>query len=513
MSFLSGSGDMASRIRATDWTQHPFGSAEKWPQSLKSALGICLNSAFPTAIYWGSDLRLLYNDPWSQIPGPRHPACLGQPAKEVWSDIWHVIEPQFSRVIASGEGFFVDDQLLPMRRFGYDEETYWSYSFTPIRGEDGSIEGIFNSGQETTAKVLKQRQIAFLLRLTDTLRACRDSKAVMDEGCRLLGEHLESIRIGVREIDTREGQLNVRVEWTAEGVEKAGPNLAWAELGAIARRLREGHVVRIDDTNSLEESEARALYSLGAASVLAVPWSRSGDLSAVLFVHRAKSQPWTDEEVVTAEQVFERIIQAIELQRTKEREKGLMDEIDHRARNMLSVTQALIRMTRAEDVESYRQALSERTRALANTLQVLSKHKWEGADLEELLRHELEPYVSSDTSNVLLRGPTVMVPPLKAQPISMAFHELATNAVKYGALSNPQGRLEVSWSVRPDGIVDLDWLESNGRPDPGVETGSSGFGTKLLTMTIENQVEGKVFRQIKDGNLRCKLEMPLSLDG
>ena len=96
MDFLAGNGEMASLIRETDWSEHPFGPSEDWPQSLRSALAICLNSAFPTAIYWGSDLRLLYNDAWAPIPGPRHPAALGAPAKEVWSDIWPIIEPQFS---------------------------------------------------------------------------------------------------------------------------------------------------------------------------------------------------------------------------------------------------------------------------------------------------------------------------------------------------------------------------------------------------------------------------------
>ncbi len=512
MSFLAGNGEMAKRIREFDWIGHPVGTPENWPQSLRSALGICLNSAFPTAIYWGPELRLLYNDPWSEIPGPRHPGCLGQPAKDVWSDIWHVIEPQFTDVIETGEGLFVDDQLLPMRRFGFEEETYWSYSFTPIRGEDGAIEGIFNSGQETTAKVLKQRQTAFLLRLTDRLRACSDTEGVMDEGCRLLGAHLGAIRIGIREVDSTDGQLNVRVEWTADGIAEAGQGLPWSTLGSIAGRLQDGHVVRIDRTDGLEESEARVLYGLGAASVLAVPWHRSGDLSAVLFVHRPKAQSWTDEEVATAEQVFARLIQAIDQQHSKEREKALMGEIDHRARNMLSVSQALIRMTRAQDVESFRKSVLERTRALANTLQVLSESQWTGANLEDLLKKELAPFMAKKAACASIRGPKVIIPPLKAQPVSIAFHELVTNAVKYGALSSSEGRLDVSWTVRPDGILDINWSERNFRSDTGRQGGRSGFGTKLLEMTIESQLGGKLFRQIGDGDFRCRLEVPLSLD-
>lgn len=508
MSFLAGEGEMAKRIRDFDWTGHAMGRPESWPQSLRSALGICLNSAFPTAIYWGSDLRLLYNDAWSGIPGPRHPDCLGEPAAAVWSDIWHVIEPQFTRVIETGEGLFVDDQLLPMRRFGFTEETYWSYSFTPIRGEDGAIEGIFNTGQETTARVLKQRQAAFLLRLDDRLRARSDARSIMTEGCRLLGEHLAAIRCGIREIDA-EGELAVTVEWTAAGIREAGPRLSWSDLGSISRRLRDGHIARVDRTNDLAANEARLLSGLGAGSVLAVPWHRLGELGAVLFVHRADARPWTDEDVATAEQVFARLMQAIEFERARERETMMMEEIEHRARNMLGISQALIRMTRADDVDSFRKSLLDRTRALGGTIQVLAESNWAGADLEALLRRELEPFVADDGARVAIRGQKYLVPRLMAQPVSMVFHELVTNAVKYGALSGDEGRLDVSWTVRPDGFLDMDWRESGVRPGPGGDPDKSGFGTSLLRMTVESQLGGKFSRKLGDGDFHCRLELPV----
>jgi PAS domain S-box-containing protein len=155
--FLAGGGNMGERIRAHDWTANPLGPPEQWPQSLRSALSICLHSSFPTAIYWGPELRLLYNDAWAPIPGERHPSALGRPAREVWHDIWDVIEPQFSQVIRRGEGFTAFDQLLPMVRDGAAAETYWNYSFTPIRGESGTVAGIFNQGHETTDRILRER--------------------------------------------------------------------------------------------------------------------------------------------------------------------------------------------------------------------------------------------------------------------------------------------------------------------------------------------------------------------
>jgi hypothetical protein len=86
---------------------------ENWPDALKMALAIAEHSAFPTAIYWGSDLRLLYNDAWAPVPAERHPWALGRPAREVWEDIWEIVGPQFEEVMSTGRGISASEQLLP----------------------------------------------------------------------------------------------------------------------------------------------------------------------------------------------------------------------------------------------------------------------------------------------------------------------------------------------------------------------------------------------------------------
>jgi PAS domain S-box-containing protein len=156
--FLIGGGEMGARIRAYDWARTPLRSPQQWPQSLRSALSICLHSSVPTAIYWGPELRLLYNDAWAPVPAERHPEVLGQPAHAVWGDIWGVVGEHFAQVLRTGEGYSTYDQMLPMVRQGAARETYWNYSLTPIRGEDGSIAGIFNQGYETTARVMAERK-------------------------------------------------------------------------------------------------------------------------------------------------------------------------------------------------------------------------------------------------------------------------------------------------------------------------------------------------------------------
>jgi signal transduction histidine kinase/CheY-like chemotaxis protein/PAS domain-containing protein len=160
LEFLSGGGEMGELIRCHDWSATPLGHPASWPQSLRSAVSICLHSSFPTAIYWGDELCLIYNDAWAPIPAQKHPSTLGRPAKEVWANIWHVVGPQMETVIANAEGFSVYDQMLPMDRGAVVQETYWNYSFTPIRGENGRVAGILNQGHEVTDRILGERRRA-----------------------------------------------------------------------------------------------------------------------------------------------------------------------------------------------------------------------------------------------------------------------------------------------------------------------------------------------------------------
>ncbi|MHA3977183.1 HWE histidine kinase domain-containing protein [Halovulum sp. GXIMD14794] len=509
MSFLAGSGEMAQRIRNFPWRDHPFGPPETWPQSLRSALGICLNSAFPTAIYWGSDLRLLYNDAWSTIPGPRHPACLGEPAAEVWADIWHVIEPQFAHLIESGEGIFVQDQMLPMRRYGFEEETYWNYSFTPIRGEDGAIEGVFNSGSETTDHVLKRRRSEFLLQLTDRFRASPDADDTLQAACAALGAHLGALRVGIRELGG-DSAMRVSAEWTPEGVPRRTAKLAFESLGPVAQTLRDGHVVRIDDTGALPEPELRALFDdLGARAVLNVPWVENRVLTAVLFIHLEQPRKWTDETVETVEQVLERTLNSVERERARQREKVMIREIDHRSRNVLAVVRALTRLADAPDVESYKVKLLDRLRALSVTHGLLADNRWSGISLGTLVGQELSPYVDAGDGRVRSDGPDILLEPQMAQTLAMIFHELATNAAKYGALAVEGGTLSVGWSAQQNDWVRLSWTETL----PGVpesEEGGTGFGSSLLEQLVERQLSGRIRRRLSPAGLRCEMELPLS---
>jgi len=152
-------GEMASRIRAVDWSTTSLGPIEDWPIELQTTLALCLNTDLPTAIYWGDEMRLLYNDAWSPIAGEKHPWALGRPASTVWADIWDIIKPQLMAVVETGKGFRVADQMLPMLRGGRVQHTHWDYSFAPIFSAEGRVVGVFNQGTETTARLHAQRAL------------------------------------------------------------------------------------------------------------------------------------------------------------------------------------------------------------------------------------------------------------------------------------------------------------------------------------------------------------------
>src|SRR5690606_7961651 len=135
--FLSGGGEMGARIRAFDWAATPLGPPQFWPQSLKTAVRIMLTSRQPIWVGWGDELILLYNDAYLSIIGGKHPDALGQPVATVWREVWDEIGHMLSTAMSGDYGTFVEKQLLIMERHGYPEETYYTFSYSPIPKDDG----------------------------------------------------------------------------------------------------------------------------------------------------------------------------------------------------------------------------------------------------------------------------------------------------------------------------------------------------------------------------------------
>lgn len=162
LALFSGGGEMGRLMREFDWHNSPLGSLKSWPQSLRTTISILLNSKYPMFIAWDPEkLIFLYNDAYIPILGDKHPQALGLSFAEIWNEIWDDLNPLIEKAL-QGQATWSDDQNLIMKRHGYKEETYFTFSYSPVRDETGGVGGMFCACTETTRKVLGDRQLALL---------------------------------------------------------------------------------------------------------------------------------------------------------------------------------------------------------------------------------------------------------------------------------------------------------------------------------------------------------------
>ena len=170
--FLAGAGELGALVRSIDWQRTPLGALGQWPQSLRTTMSICLNSRFPIAVYWGPEYLMLYNQSLVPMVGAKkHPGALGQPARIVLAEIWQIIEPLLTHVRTTGEATWSEDLMLPLARTGAPEESYFTFTYSPIRDESQGVGGVFCAVVETTEKVIEGRRLRLLNALAEGSRA------------------------------------------------------------------------------------------------------------------------------------------------------------------------------------------------------------------------------------------------------------------------------------------------------------------------------------------------------
>jgi PAS domain S-box-containing protein len=187
----------------------------------------------------------------------------------------------------------------------------------------------------------------------------------------------------------------------------------------------------------------------------------------------------------------------------------LAREAEHRARNVLATVQATVHLTESDTTDGLKQAIEGRIQALANVHTLLAASCWVGAELRSLINQELVAYCHGGEQRARINGPNLLLRPDTAQVIAVAVHELATNAAKYGALSTAQGRVQVEWSVEPDGRDErliLSWRETGG---PLVKSPMrQGFGMRVMEKLVQNQLKGHLVFDWRAGGLSCVITLP-----
>ncbi|MVN21406.1 PAS domain S-box protein [Mucilaginibacter arboris] len=266
--FLQGGGKMGELIRSTNWSRTSLGGPAAWPDSLKSALSICLNSGFPIAIYWGEDFTLIYNDAWSVIPGNKHPWALGKPGAVVWPEIWDGLDAEFKNVLANGESIRSEDALLPMKRYGYTEECYFDYTLSPIIAADGSVGGVFNAVVETTYRVINERRNQILHQLLQ-LNAVHTFTEGIETGTKILETAKKDLPFCLLFTAPVDSKDEVTLS-AAVGIElKDVQDITWP----LEKTIRSGKSVHIKDLTAYLQAPVASCWPENCLEALIVPLS------------------------------------------------------------------------------------------------------------------------------------------------------------------------------------------------------------------------------------------------
>ena len=315
---------MARRIRALDWTATTFGPIEHWPLNLRSIVDLMLGAPGPAAIGWGTDQTTLFNDAFADLIGGDAAALLGRPFREIWSD------RETSEIIAAvlaGKVRLSSDQYreLPHRA---DRPFAWlTSSWTPLYDGGGTPIGFSLASFETTEAVLAKRalqerelQQAYLLRLSDGLRALSDPVAIQREACRQLGEQLRTDHAYHVVLHPAEGVAVIEQDYTRGGVRSFVGSYSLAVLHWFVPLYRKGQPIVVADmrtTDLVPEPERTTLAADGVVAWIAVPLMSRGELVGALCVVHGEAFAWSEADVALVSETGERIWTAIERARAE----------------------------------------------------------------------------------------------------------------------------------------------------------------------------------------------------
>ncbi|HEX5281866.1 MAG TPA: response regulator [Micropepsaceae bacterium] len=277
--FLAGGGELGERMRAYDWASTPLGPPPSWPRSLKTAVRIMLTSRQPIWIGWGPDLIYLYNDPYKSIIGGKHPWALGKPTRQVWAEIWNEIGPMLDQAMRGDEGTYVEAQRLIMERNGYPEETYYTFSYSPVPDDEGRSAGIICANTDDTRKVIGERQLALLRDLAAGTAQARNWRDACEYSAQALSTDRRDLPFAL---------IYVSGPGTP-GLSLVARSGISADHPAAPQSLAAGNesVWAIDDALTRHElTVAGGLASrfLGADALPCGPWEKSCDQAAIVPV-------------------------------------------------------------------------------------------------------------------------------------------------------------------------------------------------------------------------------------
>ncbi|HEY1379348.1 MAG TPA: ATP-binding protein [Gemmataceae bacterium] len=315
---LAGGGEMGDRIRSFDWSSTPLGPIRGWPASLREAVGICLRSRFQLAIYWGPHLVLLYNDAERDVLGSLHPHALGRPAAEVLADMWDVVGPMLHGVMATGQATWSVDQPLRLNRHGFLEESFFTYSYSPIP-DKGGIGGVLLVTVETTDRVLAERRLRTLRGLAAETAKAQTADDVCARAAAVLADNRSDIPLSLLFLGEGDGRFRPCAATGAAGA--PDPDVWPLREVAAAKRARRVEGVAARLPGQAETSLPRAAWVLPL--VHADKGAPVGCLVAGLSDFRAFDEAYRGFLDLVAGQIATAIVRARVLEEERRRAEAL----------------------------------------------------------------------------------------------------------------------------------------------------------------------------------------------
>jgi len=472
-----GDGQIPQLIRAKDWSGTPLGPVDDWTQSLKTTVDLMLAAEAQIVLFCGPQFVALYNEAYRPTIGDKHPSALGRPAQEHWGELWDDLEPLLLGVLTTGRTFAAKDRAFYIERDGVAGETvYFDISYSAVRTPDGAIEAVLCIVSETTERVLAaERTRQSEQRFRALVNASSDVVYRMSPDWREM-RHLD----GRGFLPDAEGPT---IRWRDEYL---FPEDLSEVQAAINRAIEERRVF------DLEHRVRRADGGEGWTASRAIPiLDPDGDIIE-----------W-----------FGMAADITEKKASERRIRLLMREVNHRVKNQFAVILSMIRETgkHTTDPHEFEDRIRARIMALSRSHDLLVSTEWSGASLLALVSEQMRPFGRED--QISASGPPLSLHANAVQNIGMALHELGTNSAKFGALSDDDGSVRVTWRVETNGKTTFEfvWEESfpaQGEPE-GIGT-ANGFGSVVLQRVTPQSLSGSAALSRFPGMVRWALTAPLA---
>jgi PAS domain S-box-containing protein len=450
---LIGGGQVGARLAAFRWALSPLGPPERWSEPFRVAAQLCLNSPFPLILWWGEELAPIYNDDWANLAGPPPAEALARPGESGWPELWQSVAPQLRHVLATGATIETDKLTGAYAKF--------ALSHIPVRHPDGSVGGVLSAVRESVAREGLRRERELLQSIIDNIPVMITLYQPGEKLFRVNRAFERAVGWKADEIDS----LSIMEQCYPDPIYReqirAFMDSSESQWMDIRMRARDGHFIETAWANIKLSDETQVGIGIDI----------------------------TERKHADAQRTL------------------LINELNHRVKNTLATVQSLAMQSLRGGLRgaAARDRFEARLTALARAHDLLTVEGWRGAMLGDIVERAMAPFRSAD-ARVAASGPALRITTKQALALSMAMHELGTNALKYGALSNTVGRVSIDWRTQQangTAVLELSWREEGGPPvQPPAR---KGFGSRLLEKNLARDLDGAAIIDYRPEGVACRV--------